>query len=84
MDVFAFIAADSPRAAARIDDLFGAAAERLGTHPSMGRVGAVPGTREVLVHESWKLVYEVGDDVVSVVAVVHTARRWPPVRDEHG
>ena len=80
-DVLDYIAADSPRAAARMDELFGEAAERLGDFPLLGHAGRVPGTRELVAHESYRLVYEVEADTVWILALVHTARQWPPVRD---
>ena len=41
----------------------------------------IAGTRELIVHESYRLIYEVDepDEVVWVLALVHTARRWPPL-----
>ncbi|WP_114149036.1 type II toxin-antitoxin system RelE/ParE family toxin [Pararhizobium haloflavum] len=38
----------------------------------------VKGTREIIPHRSYRVVYEVRDDRVQVTAVVHTARQWPP------
>jgi toxin ParE1/3/4 len=77
-DIWDFIAADSPRAAARIDQLLGAAAETLSEFPRRGRPAKAPGTRELIPHESYRLICEIDGDVVWVLAVVHTARQWPP------
>ncbi|TCS16540.1 type II toxin-antitoxin system RelE/ParE family toxin [Caulobacter sp. BK020] len=74
------IAADSPRAAARVDTLFTEAAASLARFPQMGRIGKVPGTREVFPHESYRLVYEIEDDTVWILALIHTSRQWPPDR----
>jgi len=74
------IAADSPRAAVRMDVLFAEAAQTLATFPLKGRVGKIAGTRELIPHESYRLVYEIADDVVWVLALVHTSRQWPPER----
>lgn len=49
-------------------------------HPLMGRPGQVPGTRELIPHESYRLVYEAQADTVWILALVHTARPWPPTR----
>lgn len=49
--------------------------------PMRGRPGMVVGTRELIVHESYRLVYELENETVWVLALVHTARKWPPVRD---
>ncbi|MEN2989687.1 type II toxin-antitoxin system RelE/ParE family toxin [Tistrella sp. BH-R2-4] len=78
------IAAENPGAALKMDDLFSDVAKRLSVFPNLGRVGRIPGTRELLPHESYRLVYEVDDaaDTVWVIALMHTARQWPPVRDD--
>ena len=79
-DIVDYIAQDNPRAAIRMDERFGAAVGRLAEHPLMGRPGQIPGTRELIPHESYRLVYEVQADTVWILALVHTARLWPPNR----
>lgn len=81
-DIWDYIASDNPSAAARMDALFGETAARLAIHPGMGKAGTVPGTRELIPHESYRLVYEIVGDTVWVLALVHTARQWPPNRSE--
>ena len=80
VDIVEFIAQDNPLAAIRMDELFGAAVSRLAEHPLMGRPGQIQGTRELIPHESYRLVYEVHADTVWILALVHTARRWPPAQ----
>ena len=77
-DIWDYIAADNPRAASNMDQLFSEAAGTLGTHPKLGRAGRIAGTREMILHESYRLVYEIDRDTVWVLALVHTARQWPP------
>ena len=72
-----YIAADNPLAAIQMDECFEAAAARLADHPHLGKVGQIAGTRELIPHESYRLVYEVQVDTVWILAVVHTARMWP-------
>jgi addiction module RelE/StbE family toxin len=79
-DIVDYIAQDNPLAAIRMDELFEAAAGRLAEHPLIGRPGQVPGTREWIPHESYRLAYEVQADTVWILALVHTARLWPPTR----
>ena len=50
---------DNPRAAARMDPLFSDAAAKLANFPMLGRAGPIPGTRELIPHESCRLVYEI-------------------------
>ena len=80
-DVWRHIATDNPRAAARMDELFSDAAARLADHPKLGRPGKIPGTRELVPHESYRLVYEISGETVWVLALAHTARQWPPVHE---
>jgi addiction module RelE/StbE family toxin len=76
--IFLTIRQDNPRAAVAMDELFEAAAERLETTPRMGRPGLIEGTRELIPHESYRLIYEIKDEIISVLAIVHTRRQWPP------
>ncbi|MCY7306982.1 MAG: type II toxin-antitoxin system RelE/ParE family toxin [Rhodoferax sp.] len=78
--IWLHIAADNIRAAARLDELFSDAAARLADHPKLGRPGKIPGTRELIPHESYRLVYEIDGETVWVLTLVHTARKWPTAR----
>jgi len=69
-DVWDYIATDNSRAAARMDGLFSDAAARLADHPMLGRQGKIPGTRELLSYESYRLVYEIDDASVWVLALI--------------
>ena len=80
-DVWEYIAADSVSAAARMDQLFSDAAAQLADFPESGRPGKVTGTRELIPHENYRLVYEIDGDTVWMLALVHTARLWPLLRD---
>ena len=76
----ASIRIDNPRAAARMDQRFSDAAEKLADFPKLGKPGKIPGTRELIPHESYRLVYEIEQETVWVLSLVHTSRQWPPVR----
>ena len=47
-----------------MDALFGQAATRLGDFPDRGRPGRIPGTRELLPHENYRLIYETDGETV--------------------
>jgi len=64
-----------------MDELFGIAAGRLANCPHLGRAGKIQGTRETIPHESYRLVYAIEGETVWVLALVHTARQWPAVRE---
>lgn len=78
LEIVNYIAADNLRAAVKMDELFGAAAARLAKRPKTGRPGKISGTRELIPHDSYRLVYEIVDNTVWVLALVHTSRQWPP------
>jgi addiction module RelE/StbE family toxin len=79
-DIFEYIASGDPLDAARVDERFSAAARRLAYQPLKGRAGRVVATREYLAHEHYRLVYEIRDESLRILALVHVARQWPPVR----
>ena len=78
--IFDYIEADNPAAAAALDELFSEKAERLTDHPKLGRPGRVEGTRELVVHENYILVYDIVGDLTRILRVLHAARQWPSVR----
>lgn len=57
------------------------AVSRLQHFPFMGRRGVVAGTREIIPHESYRIVYQIEEKTVSILMIVHTARKWPPDRE---
>ncbi len=80
VDIWDYIATDNPQAAARMDELFSDSANRLTEHPKLGRAGKIPGTRELVAHEHYRLVYEIDNETVWVLTLIHTARLWPRQR----
>jgi addiction module RelE/StbE family toxin len=79
-DIWDHIAADNPFAAAKMDELFGETAARLVAHPRLGLQGKIPGTRELTPHKSYRLIYEIKEETVWILALVHAARQWPPLQ----
>jgi len=72
-----YIAQDNPAAAMRLDTLFKHRAEGLRNHPLLGRPGRVPGTRELLAHRHDLLIYDLNDEQVRILRVMHAARQSP-------
>jgi toxin ParE1/3/4 len=67
-EIFDYIEADSPRAAVAMDDLISARVQLLIEFPEGGRIGRVPGTRELIVSRTPYLVaYRVRDDTVRIL-----------------
>lgn len=76
-NITAYIAQDNPRAAIEMGDLLMQKAAHLDLHPKLGRVGRVKGTRELVVHPNYILIYRIVGEVVEVLRVKHGAQKWP-------
>lgn len=73
-----FVAQDNPAAACALDELFSNKASGLIDRPGIGRPGREAGTRELIVHQNYILIYDVTSTTVRVLRVLHAARKWPP------
>ena len=49
----------------------------LAEHPYMFRPGRVPGTREIVAHANYLIVYRVLSDEIDITSVVHARREYP-------
>jgi toxin ParE1/3/4 len=73
-----YVARDNATAALQLVERIYEAVEQLKQYPSLGRVGRVPGTRELVVpHTPYLVPYRVREDVIEILRVLHGARRWP-------
>ena len=77
-EIYDYIEADNPDAALALDELLSEKASHLVDHPDLGRLGLVAGTRELIAHRNYILVYDVAGDWVRVLRVLHSAKQWPP------
>lgn len=65
------IAKDSPTNANKMLDLIEAKVMPLAAHPEMGRTGRKRGTRELIAHESYLVIYHVLGANVEILRVKH-------------
>lgn len=75
--ITAYIAQDNPQAAIEMGDMLMQKAEQLDAHPMLGRVGRVKGTRELVAHQNYILIYRIVGEVAEVLRVKHAAQKWP-------
>lgn len=71
------IAQHAPAAALALDEMLSEKADLLLNHPGLGRTGRVLGTRELVAHRNYILVYDTSGDLVRILRVLHAARQWP-------
>ena len=74
------IAEDSPITADKMLDRIEAQVTPLAAHPEMGCTGRKRGTRELVAHESYVVIYRVLSAMVEVLRAKHSAQQCPPTR----
>lgn len=77
VDIVLYVAQHNPVAALELEDLAYTGADNLAFMPFMGRKGRVEGTREYLFHPNYWLIYEVTDNGIRVLTVVHARQNYP-------
>ncbi|MFI4940099.1 MAG: type II toxin-antitoxin system RelE/ParE family toxin [Burkholderiales bacterium] len=53
----------------------------LAEHLNMGRTGFKRGTRELVAHENYLVIYRVLTSKVEILRVKHTSQQWPKRSD---
>ncbi len=76
-EIVGYIAARNPAAARRMKALIEAAVLPLANHPFLFRPGRVPGTRELVAHPNYIVIYRVLTDRVEIVNVLHARQSYP-------
>lgn len=71
------IAEHNPSAARRIKTLIEQSVLPAAEHPYLFRPGRVPGTREVIAHPNYIVIYRVTADRIEVVHVLHARQQYP-------
>jgi len=72
-----YIAEYNVHAAIDMYELIKNAVHPTSEHPYLYRPGRVPGTREIVVHPNYIVVYEVQANRIEVMAVLHSRQEYP-------
>ena len=72
-----YIADHNPTAAQRLKDAIEQAASNLPQHPYLYRPGLVAGTREVVVHPNYVVIYRVTISAIEIINVLHSRQQYP-------
>lgn len=75
--ILEFIAERNPQSALALYDDIARLVSQLPYHPYLYRLGRVPGTRELVAHPNYVVVYQVGYAVIEIVSVVHSRKHYP-------
>lgn len=76
-EILDFISDHSEIAAEEMAERIAHSTSNLSNHPYLYRVGRVGGTREMVVHANYVVVYRVMTDAINIVAVLHTRQQYP-------
>lgn len=76
--IVSYVAERDPQAARRLKARLESAPLPLSEHPYLYPAGRVAGTRELVAHPNYVLVYRVAAERVEVVTVLHTRQQYPP------
>ena len=72
-----YIAQDNPDRAVTFVQEIRQKANVLADFPSVGRVGRVSGTRELVAHKNYIVVYRMKGKTVQIIRVRHTSQKHP-------
>ena len=75
--IIRFVANQNPIAARRLRLVIEAAVLPAAEHPYLYRTGRVPGTREIVAHPNYIVVYRVTAERIEVVRVLHARQEYP-------
>lgn len=75
-DILDYIDERNSQAADELNADIEAATAALPQHPYLYRLGRVPGTREIVVHPNYLVVYRVTDRI-EIVSVLHARQEYP-------
>ena len=74
------IAEDNPGAALDLDELIEEKTSALIDHPRLYKPGRMKGTREMVVHPNYVVVYQESKTEVVILRVLHARQQWPQPR----
>ncbi|WP_273791673.1 MULTISPECIES: type II toxin-antitoxin system RelE/ParE family toxin [unclassified Bartonella] len=72
-----YISQDNPSAALKFDQLLSEKVEKLVKFPTLGRLGRIVNTRELIVHSNYIMIYDISNGVVRILRVLHTKQKFP-------
>lgn len=71
-----YIANDNIHAALELDTRISVAASRLADFPQLGKMGRIEGSRELVIHKHYILVYDIVEEDIVILAILHTSQQF--------
>ncbi|MFZ6776218.1 type II toxin-antitoxin system RelE/ParE family toxin [Undibacterium sp. Ji83W] len=76
-EILSYIADKNLYASLQLADEIEHATSCLPEHPYLYRRGRVAGTREIVVHPNYLIVYRVSLETIQILSVLHTRQEYP-------
>jgi toxin ParE1/3/4 len=76
-EIISYIADRNLSAAEGLYEAIEHATSQLPLHPDLYRLGRVAGTREIVVHPNYLVIYHITSTAIEIVAVVHARQQYP-------
>lgn len=77
LDIVRYVAERNPAAAVQLGRSIEESVWPLPEHPYLFRPGRMPGTREIVAHRNYIVVYRVELACIEVLCVVHARQEYP-------
>ena len=77
VEIIDYIEQRNPSAAQSLLAAIVQSAENLPLMPYLFRPGRVAGTRELVVHPNYIVVYQVGIDTIDILRILHSRQQYP-------
>lgn len=77
LEIVVYIAADNPTAAQVLKNSIEEKVAALVDHPKRCRPGRIKGTRELVAHPNYIVLYRISGTVIEVLRVKHAKRKFP-------
>jgi toxin ParE1/3/4 len=75
--IIEYIAERDVAAASQLQDDIERVISQLPQHPQLYRSGRVTGTREIVVHPNYLVVYRIRPALIEILSVLHSRQQYP-------
>ncbi|WP_447870427.1 type II toxin-antitoxin system RelE/ParE family toxin [Serratia fonticola] len=76
-DIIDYIEQYNPVASSKLYRQIVHVTENLPQHPYLYRLGRVPGTREIVAHPNYLVIYHIDELQIEILRVLHTRQEYP-------
>lgn len=79
LEIIAYIAAENPNAAQALKKSIDDKVAALADHPKRCRPGRIKGTRELVAHPNYIVLYRISGKIIEILRVKHAKQKYPKI-----